>query len=254
LIFPDRRSFRRVLGAAVVGVLAGSAVAAASEDVSIRWLGQSCFLITTPDEVRVLLDPVPASVGYENPPQAVDVVTVSHEHKDHAGLSLPVGAYSVLHAVGPNGNDWNRAQFEIGDARIYTVPSYHDKEKGAQRGLNGIFVVELPNFKLVHLGDLGHVLDDGQIPPLRGADVLLVPVGGRYTIDAADAARVVEQIQPRSVVIPMHYRTPASKVKDLAGADDFLRGKNVVRVGGPEYKFATLTPPRQRTYVVLDFK
>jgi L-ascorbate metabolism protein UlaG (beta-lactamase superfamily) len=181
-------------------------------------------------------------------------VTISHEHADHSHAALAQGSPSVLRALAPGGRDWNRVEFEVGDVRIRSVASYHDGEHGDQRGLNGIFVLELPNFKLVHLGDLGHVLDDGQVLPLRGADVLLVPVGGAYTIGAADAARVVEQIQPKSVVIPMHYRTAVSKSKDLASADEFLKGRNVFRAEGAEYRFDTGAPPKSRTYVVLSRK
>lgn len=230
------------------------ATAASAEQVSIRWLGQSCFLVTTPDGVRVLMDPVSAAAGYENPAQQADVVTISHEHGDHNAVTLAQGAFSTLRALAPGGRDWNRVEFEVGDARITSVASYHDNDHGEQRGLNGIFVIELPNFKLVHLGDLGHVLDDGQVLPLRGADVLLVPVGAAFTIDAADAARVVDQIQPKSVVIPMHYKTPASKAKELVSADDFLKGRNVLRAEGPEYKFDTDAPPKPRTFVVLTHK
>jgi L-ascorbate metabolism protein UlaG (beta-lactamase superfamily) len=235
-------------------ILLAAALSCAAEEVSIRWLGQSCFLVTTPDGVRVLMDPVSPSTGYENPPQTVDVVTISHEHADHNHLALAQGAFSVLRALAPDGKDWNRARLEIGDARLYSVESYHDNEQGAARGLNGIFVIELPDFKLVHLGDLGHVLDEGQVAPLKGADVLLVPVGGTFTLDAAEAARVVEQVQPRSVVIPMHYRTPLSTNKQLAAADEFLKGKTVARPGGAEYKFETGGPAKPRSYVVLERK
>lgn len=250
------RPFRRLrwFPAALLAA-ALAAPAARAEEVVLRWLGQSCFLVTTPDGVRVLMDPVAAGIGFDPlDPVAADVVTVSHEHGDHTNLALAQGAYSVLRGLAPGGKDWNHVDFEVGDTRIVSVASYHDKEKGALRGLNSVFVVELPNFKLVHLGDLGHPLDDGQIQPLKGADVLMVPVGGFFTIGADEADRVVDQIQPKAVVIPMHYRTPTSKVKELATADAFLKGKNVLRAPGNEYRFDLASPPKTRTYVVLSPK
>lgn len=225
-----------------------------AEELTIQWMGQSCFLITTPDGVRVLMDPVANDIGYEPVPREVDVVTISHEHADHTNLGLAQGDFSVLRGLAPGGKDWNHVELEIGDARISNVATYHDREKGAQRGLNSAFVVDLPDAKLVHLGDLGHLLDDGQVQSLRGASLLLVPVGGFYTIDPADAERVVEQLQPSAVVIPMHYKTPVLKIKELGPPDAFLKGKNVQRVPGNIYKFDTADPPKSRTYVVLNHR
>ncbi len=242
----------RAAGAAALFFLSALAPLSAAEEVVIQWLGQSCFLVTTPDGVRVLMDPVSEGAGYAPAPRPADVVTISHEHGDHTNLGLAQGAFSVLRGLAPGGRDWNRVELEVGDARIFNVASYHDGERGAQRGLNSLFVLELPNFRLVHLGDLGHVLDESQIAPLRGADALLVPVGGFYTIDAAQAERVVDQIQPKAVVIPMHYKTPLSKAKELAPADAFLKGKNVLKVQGDTYRFDTSRPPQKRTYLLLN--
>jgi L-ascorbate metabolism protein UlaG (beta-lactamase superfamily) len=240
-----------ILAALLAGIFSGGLRA---EELSIQWMGQSSFLVRTPDGVRVLMDPVGAATGYEPSPQEADVVTISHEHADHTNTALAKGAFSVLRGLAPGGKDWNRAELEIGDVRIFNVASYHDSEKGAQRGLNSIFVLELPDTKLVHLGDLGHLLDEGQIQSLKGADILLVPVGGFFTIDAKEAEQVVNQIEPKYVVIPMHYKTPALKIEKLASAEAFLKGKNVSKIEGNTYRFDTAKPPVKRTYIVLNYR
>jgi L-ascorbate metabolism protein UlaG (beta-lactamase superfamily) len=246
-------SSRRTAVAILLAALLG-AVPVRAEDLLIRWLGQSCFWVQTPDGVRVLMDPVPPAAGYANAPVTADVVTVSHDHPDHSYLPLAQGAFSVLRGVAPGGRDWNAVELEIGDARLHTVGSYHDGARGAERGLNAIFVLELPNFKLVHLGDLGHALEDGQVAALRGADAVLVPVGGRFTLDAAAAARVVDQLQPRALVIPMHYRTADSKVKELAPPDAFLKGRQVLKADGPVYKIDVDARPASRACVILNYR
>ncbi|HOW27558.1 MAG TPA: MBL fold metallo-hydrolase [Elusimicrobiota bacterium] len=222
-----------------------------AENVTIEWFGQSCVLVTTPDNVKILMDPIPSGLGFEPPHVKADVVTISHEHNDHSSVASAQGKYSLLRGLYPDANEWNKVDFSIGDAHLFNVASYHDNQQGIQRGLNSIFVIELPNFKLAHLGDLGHVLEEAQIQALRGCDVLLIPAGGAYTLSPADADKVVTQLQPRSIVIPMHYKTGQAAMKELGTVDAFLRNKNVVRVPGRTYKFDLSSPPLLRTYVVL---
>jgi L-ascorbate metabolism protein UlaG (beta-lactamase superfamily) len=109
------------------------------------------------------------------------------------------------------------------------VGVYHDEEKGAKRGLNTVFLFEVGGVRIAHLGDLGHQLSDQQLSAIGLVDVVMIPVGGFYTIDAAQATRVLDQLRPRLIVIPMHYKTDVLTIKELATVDAFLAGKPNVR-------------------------
>ena len=100
---------------------------------------------------------------------------------------------------------------------IQGVESYHDSSSGKDRGVNIIYRIEIDDISVTHLGDLGHVLDNKQLEVLNGTDILLIPVGGKYTLDAKKAVEVVSQIEPR-IVIPMHYKIPGLKI-DIEGVD-----------------------------------
>ena len=143
------------------------------------------------------------------------------------------------------------------DVSISSVGVYHDEEMGKKRGLNTVFLFEVDGLRVAHLGDLGHVLSDQQVADIGTVDVALVPVGGFYTIDAAGATKVLAQLRPRLIVIPMHYKTDVLTIKELAPVDAFLAGKKKVR----REKGNTLVLPAARKakpataeIVVLDYK
>jgi L-ascorbate metabolism protein UlaG (beta-lactamase superfamily) len=130
------------------------------------------------------------------------------------------------------------------------IATYHDSSQGKQRGPNTTFCFTVDNMKLCHLGDLGHVLSPGQIGEIGGVDILFIPVGGFFTIDAANASQVCDQLRPE-VIIPMHFKTP-NCAYPIASVDDFLRGKNNVReVGSSEAKFELDKLPSTSEIVVL---
>lgn len=234
-------------GAAIVaaGCLLGSAARAASGgEITVRWFGHACFLITSSSGVRILTDPFDATVGYPVPQVEADVVTSSHDHFDHNNVSAARGNPVVL-----KGKD----RYEKAGIRIYPVASFHDTERGAKRGPNTIFVMEVDGIRLAHMGDIGHDLSKQQLDEIGRVDVLLVPVGGTYTIDAAGARRLVEATSPR-VVIPMHYKTPAVGLP-IAGVDRFLAGfDNVVRLDSNEISLRAGSLPGSTTVYVLNYK
>jgi len=195
--------------------------------VELTWWGQAMFVLRAPDGTGVLLDPY-GDIGYRLPDAAeldVDAVTVSHEHFDHNNVALGSGA-TVLRGLTADG--YAEIDEQVGEVVFRTVASFHDEEEGAARGRNAIFILEVAGLRIVHLGDLGHRLSDEQIAAIGEVDVLLVPVGGFFTIDAAAATDVVGQTAPR-VVIPMHYGTDAVAIEQLAPVDGFLQGKAVDR-------------------------
>ncbi|MGE5573513.1 MAG: MBL fold metallo-hydrolase [Bacteroidota bacterium] len=234
-------------GAAVVaaGCLAGGAARAAFPgEITVRWLGHACFLITSPRGVRILTDPFDSTVGYPVPQAEADVVTSSHDHFDHNHVSAARGNPTVLKGNG---------RYEKNGVKIYPVASFHDTEQGAKRGPNTIFVMEVDGVRLVHMGDIGHDLSRHQLEDMGRVDVLFVPVGGTYTIDAAAARRLVEATSPR-VVIPMHYKTAAVQMP-IAGVDMFLRGlDNVVRCDSNEVRLSAASLPKATTVYVLDYR
>jgi L-ascorbate metabolism protein UlaG (beta-lactamase superfamily) len=147
------------------------------------------------------------TMGYPlTPISGVDVVTVSHEHADHNNVALATGSPTVLRGLAAG--DWAKIDQTIKGVRVYTVPTYHDDSQGSARGKNAVFVFDVEGLRLAHLGDLGHKLNDDQIKQIGKVDVVMIPVGGFFTIDGKVAAEVVAQLKPK-IAIPIHYATPA---------------------------------------------
>jgi len=184
----------------------------------IKWLGHACFLITGDNGLRIITDPYTSGGGirYDDIKESADIVTISHEHNDHNNAQ----------AIGGNPAVLKKGQ-KVKGIDIRSISSFHDTEDGQQRGRNTIFCFEIDQVTICHLGDLGHPLDDEQITQLNKVDVLLIPVGGYYTIDAQVASQIIDQIKPQ-ITIPMHFKT--SKLDyPIAHVDIFLNNKTGVR-------------------------
>ncbi len=164
--------------------------------VEITWFGHACFLIKGRN-ATVLMDPVPAESGYTLPSISPDIVTISHEHQGHAALDLVQGDYRLVNGPG---------EYEIKEVFINGIRTWHDSQQGAELGRNILYVVEMEDLTICHLGDLGHALTEQQVEAMSAVDVLLVPAGGGPTITPTQAAEVIGQVEP-SIVIPMQFRT-----------------------------------------------
>ena len=212
-------------------VLLPTAAAAAPPAGKLTWYGQSCFLLETAAGTRIVMDPIPKGIGYELPQGfKADIVTISHEHSDHNNVAFVGGNKPrVIHGLTADKKGWTRVDEKLKDVSIRSVGVYHDGARGAVRGLDTVFIFEVGGVRIAHLGDLGHILNDEQLAAIGAVDVLMVPVGGTFTIDALKATRVVEQLRPRIMVIPMHYKTDASTIKELEPLALFLDGKANVR-------------------------
>ncbi len=230
--------------------------AAAPSKVTLTWLGQSCFVLATAAGTRVVIDPIPKGIGYELPVGLrADVVTISHEHFDHNNAGLVAGHPRVLRGLTADKKGWTKVNEKVKDIAIRTVGVYHDDKQGAERGLNTVFIFEVAGLRIAHLGDLGHLLDDKQLSAIGSVDVVLVPVGGGFTIDADRATRVIDQLRPRLVVVPMHYRTTVSTISQLAPLDEFLVGKaNVRRPPGNVLPLTTVKSRPAAEVVVMGYK
>lgn len=165
--------------------------------MDIKYIGHSSFFIRTKN-AKIVTDPFdPASTGLKFPKTEADIVTISHDHKDHNFLSGIKGEPLVLTWPG---------EFEKQEVRIYGYRSFHDKNQGADRGENVMYKFEAEDYSVLHCGDIGHLLSESLIEEIGNVDVVLIPVGGIYTINPEEAVKMINEIEP-SVVIPMHYQT-----------------------------------------------
>ncbi len=185
--------------------------------MDIKYLGHSSFFIKSKD-ARLVTDPFDSSIGIKFPKVEADIVTVSHSHSDHSNAKSVEGNPLVITMPG---------EFEKNGIRIFGYQSFHDKEKGAQRGEDILYKIEAEGISILHCGDLGVVLDDAFVDAVGDADVLMVPVGGFYTIDSSEALELVKKIEP-SIIIPMHYNQSKLDQKifaKLSPVDEFLTKK-----------------------------
>ena len=186
----------------------------------ITWQGHSCFKIqdkTGSEGTTLVTDPFNKEIGLKVPNFEADIITVSHQHKDHNNVKALRGNPFIIDCAG---------EYDFKGFLVEGIDSYHDEKKGAERGNNIIYRIEIDNISVVHLGDLGQILDSTQLESLVGTDILLIPVGGTYTLDAKKAVEVISQIEPR-IIIPMHYKTKGLKM-DLDGVDKFIKELGLV--------------------------
>ena len=182
----------------------------------ISYLGHSCFKIEEKIDdksVSVLTDPFSKDIGLKAPNVEADIVTVSHDHYDHNNVASLRGNPFVIDSAG---------EFDVKGVIVEGIRSYHDEKNGSDRGINIIYRFDIEGISLAHLGDLGNALDNKQLEKLGGVDILFIPVGGKYTLDAKKAVEVISQIEPR-MVIPMHYQVKDLKIDGLDAVDKFIK-------------------------------
>jgi L-ascorbate metabolism protein UlaG (beta-lactamase superfamily) len=183
----------------------------------IYWAGQSCFQIEVSNSrdhsADIVIDPYDEATGLKLPNLSADIVLVTHNHHDHNNVKGVKGEPFVIEGPG---------EYEVKDVFIRGIPSFHDDEDGKKKGQNTIYVIEAEDMRFCHLGDIGQKqLTDEQLEKIDAVDVLMIPVGGEYTIDSQGAQRIIAQIEPR-IIIPMHYSLPKLKM-DLDEVSKFLK-------------------------------
>ncbi len=186
--------------------------------MDISWLGHSCFRIRG-DQTTVITDPYSPGLGYSLGKPNARIVTVSHQHPGHSYVQGISGEPRLV--TGPG-------EYEIGSVLIIGIATFHDGEKGSNRGKNTVYLMEVGEISVCHLGDLGHMLTAEQMEELGNVDILLIPVGGVSTINAPIAAEIVRQLEPK-VVIPMHYQTEVLN-RELEPVERFLKETGVEQV------------------------
>lgn len=179
----------------------------------LRYYGHSFFTLTNEQGCVLATDPYGDFYNYPKRRVPADICTVSHHHHDHEGLSCLTGDPLVIDSAGSH-----RTEAGI---KIIGVPVAHDHHQGQHRGDNLFFIIEMDGLRIGHAGDLGHVPTAAQVKEIGRLDVLLLPVGGNYTIDAAEALQTMQLLHPR-LTIPMHYRTEYNQDMPVSTLDGFL--------------------------------
>ena len=211
--------------------------------MKIKWLGHASFLITSDNGTRIITDPYKTGgdLMYGEVKGPADIVTVSHEHRDHNYTVTVEGNPQILRGV---------KSTEVKGIAFKEVASAHDVEQGRERGPNTIFCFEVDDVRVCHLGDLGHKLTDREVAEIGNVDVLMIPVGGLWTIDAKVATEVGKQLKAK-VIIPMHFRNARCNFP-IATVDDFLTSKkNVVIADSSEIEFKAGKLPVETQIIVL---
>lgn len=249
---------RFVLAVAAVTMLVP---AAAAKDVTIKWHGQSFFEIKSSAGTTIVIDPHNLE-AYGRRQVKADAVLISHYHIDHSALDPIANArdtkiiYGLKNKKKGEGNrrddEFANIDEKVKDVHVRSLGSYHDEVGGMKRGKNSIFILDVDGLRIVHLGDLGHKLHSSTLKKLGKVDVLMIPVGGTYTLNGSDAKEVVAQIKPRRYIIPMHYGTAV--YRHLLGLDEFLdeqEPKLIKRFKGNELIIDADAVPRKDPLIAI---
>ncbi len=243
---------KKILGTLIIAFISTGMVICQAT-INLTWFGQSTFIMSTGDGVKVLTDPVNPNMVKVELSETIDLVTVSHEHGDHNYVALAKGNPTILRGL--KGYEFAKVDTVFKGIHVYTVGSFHDNQGGSQRGKNAIFIFEMPGLKVVHLGDLGHILNESQVSAIGATDILMIPVGAGPTIDLQSAVEVIKQLRPR-VVIPMHYspaNAPAGGFR-LGTVEDFIKVIGTtfdVKYSGHSETFIAGKLPSETTITVM---
>jgi L-ascorbate metabolism protein UlaG (beta-lactamase superfamily) len=216
--------------------------------MKIQWFGHAAFRIATDSGVSIIIDPYQSgafggALTYGKIKDEADIVLTSHDHDDHNYTKDLKGKFTHIGKAG---------EYDVKGVKIKATPSYHDPSRGSERGNNLMFTLQADGLTLVHTGDLGHTLDKATLAELGKVDILLVPVGGFYTIDAKEATKVMKDINP-AITIPMHYKTEKCNFP-IATVDDFTAGKKGVKVlKASEIEVSKADLPKEPEITVLNY-
>lgn len=208
--------------------------------MTITWFGQSCFRIEA-KETSILIDPFSKDIGLRPPKIKDNIVLVSHQHYDHNNTE-DIGPETFLVTT--------PGEYEKQGVAIQGVPAFHDKVEGKERGPNIIFTIKAEGMTVCHLGDLGQEkLTDRQVEEIGEADVLMIPVGGTYTINAKEAVAVISQIEPK-IIIPMHYKIPGLNI-ELDGPEKFVKELGLEPEKTDKFKVSPKTLPMEEMKLIM---
>jgi L-ascorbate metabolism protein UlaG (beta-lactamase superfamily) len=211
----------------------------------LKWLGHSAWIVKADDGTKIAFDPFEAGaydggIGYPRIVEAADILLMSHTgHPDH-GYAAAIGGSPETFAVS--------GSHTVKGVKITGLDTFHDDAKGKQRGKNVVFTIDVDGIRLTHMGDLGHEPTDAQYAALEGTNVVLIPVGGFFTIDAKMATKIVQRLKP-NICLPMHYKTEMCGFP-IAPVTEFTRGKSPVEQVANEVEITKATLPAPTAYWV----
>jgi L-ascorbate metabolism protein UlaG (beta-lactamase superfamily) len=213
--------------------------------MNINWLGQSCFEITAKannNEVKIVIDPYSESLGLGSLKVEAQILLISHQHDDHSSSGAVVGSPFIIETPG---------EYELKGIFIKGISAFHDNQKGQKLGVVTVFTLEAEGMRVCHLSDLGQKeLTPEQVEEIGEIDILMIPVGGNFTIDGKDAAEIISQIEPK-IVIPMHYQIPKLKI-EIDGVDKFLKVMGVEGVQREKkLKILAKDLPKEDTQIIV---
>ena len=208
--------------------------------MTISWFGQSCFRLEGKD-VSLLIDPFSKEIGLRPPKIKDQIVLITHEHYDHNNLEGAEKETMIIR---------NPGEYESKGVFVQGISSFHDKAQGAERGTNTIYLIKMEEMTICHLGDLGQEkLEDQQVDLIGEVDILIIPVGGKYTLDYKEAVGVVGQIEPK-IIIPMHYKVPGLNI-DIEPADKFVKEMGLTPEKIDKFKINKKSFPQEETKLVV---
>lgn len=192
--------------------------------MKVKYYGHAAFKVTTDKGTKIIFDPYESgsfngAIGYGKITEEADVVITSHDHGDHNYTKDIKGNFTKIDMEGT---------FDIKDIKTTEIPTFHDTSGGKERGNNLISVVTADGMSLVHMGDIGHDLDDATLRKIGKVDIMLIPVGGFFTVDADAATKIMNAISPK-ITIPMHYKTDKCSFP-IGTVDSFTKGKNNIKM------------------------
>lgn len=216
----------------------------------IEWIGHSCFYMTTEAGKTILIDPYEDTIGLKVPEKQADIVLVTHDHFDHRNQAYLDGMPSGSILIEQEG------VHEADGVKITGLPVWHDEQQGAQRGKVITYLIEADGMRLLHMGDVGTMPEASYFEQLGKIDILMIPVGGYYTVDAKGALNIMDTIHP-NITIPMHYLTGSLTLTELAGSHDFLaraasREYDVSRLGGGQFEITKDNLKKRNRIVVME--
>ena len=210
--------------------------------MKIKYFAHACFGLSFANGPVLVTDPYDESVTYPPCNAECDAALVSHDHFDHNHVQSLSGEFAVVKEPGT---------YEIGSAKITATPCFHDPEQGALRGRNLIFRVECEGLSIAHLGDLGHMPNEEQLAAISGLDVLMLPIGGTYTITTPQAEEIIRTVKPK-VAIAMHFKTDDYEI-NISTPDEFIADMNAVRMPR-ELEITAETIGKLPPVIIMDHK
>lgn len=241
----------------VVFAFLSSPVRVEAKNLAIQWHHHSMFEIRSSEGTIVVIDPHVIEVYYRDlKPTEAHAVLITHPHTDHDRMDRiknrkTVKRFDGVKRIGRFRATWNNLDEEkFKDMKFSTVPLYHDSDRGKERGIVSAFVIEVDGYRIAHLSDVGHILTPAQVRLFGQIDILMIPVGGVYTINGKEAKQVVEQLKPRVAIFPMHYGT--KEYDYVLEPKEFLEGqKNVETTKGSTKTFEVGAKPPEKPKVIM---